>query len=211
MVKIQVLESSSCTPQSSAATNSAWMPSSPDLWHLPQFSPVLPSPAISIRPVQPAPLFAICHTKCTTIFHNQRIKFIILYKILKIDFHFFPKLNKIVNGVPHDIIHKHYKGILYFQNVTHCHSTGINVFSIMATRKVWPSLQRFLRNWHAQQHSVQISYTKFHPNWTLGVETTSKTSFTAYISIKPNQQHYMEILYFKFHPNQSRNMIDVCP
>ena len=85
-VKSQVLESSLCTPQSSAATSSAWMPSSPDLWHLPQFSPVLPSPAVSIRPVQPAPLFAICHKKCTTIFHNQGIQLMILYKISKIDF-----------------------------------------------------------------------------------------------------------------------------
>jgi hypothetical protein len=41
---------------------------------------------------------------------------------------------------------------------------------------------------HAQQHSVQISYTKYHPNWTLGVETTGRTSFTAYIAIKPTQQ-----------------------
>jgi hypothetical protein len=63
---------------------------------------------------------------------------------------------------------------------------------------------------HAQQHSVQISYTNFHPNWTLGMETTGRTSFTAYVSIKPIQQHYMEILYFKFHPNQSRN-INLCP
>jgi hypothetical protein len=44
---------------------------------------------------------------------------------------------------------------------------------------------------HAQQHSVQISYTKFHPNWTPGVETTGKISFTAHISIKSTQQHYM--------------------
>jgi hypothetical protein len=85
-VKSQVLESSLCTPQSSVATSSAWMPSSPDLWHLPQFSPVLPSPAISIHPVQPAPLFA---KKCTTIFHNQGIKFMILYKISKIYFTYY--------------------------------------------------------------------------------------------------------------------------
>lgn len=47
---------------------------------------------------------------------------------------------------------------------------------------------------HAQ-HAVQISYTKFHPNWTPGVETTGKTSFTTplmcdfttHISIKPTQ------------------------
>jgi hypothetical protein len=64
---------------------------------------------------------------------------------------------------------------------------------------------------HAQQHSLQISYTKFQPNWTQVVETTGKTSFIAHISIKPTQQHYMEILYFKFHPTQSRNMINLCP
>jgi len=73
MVKSQVLESSLCTPQSSAATSSAWMPSSPDLWHLPQSSPVLPSPAISIHPVQPAPLFATCHKNAQQYFTTKEL------------------------------------------------------------------------------------------------------------------------------------------
>jgi hypothetical protein len=115
MVKSQVLESSLCSLQSSAATSSAWMPSSPDLWHLPQFSPVLPSPVISIHPVQPVPLFATCHKKCTTIFHNQAIKFHTVQNI-KNRIHFFLKSNKTVNGAPHDVVHILYKGILYFQN-----------------------------------------------------------------------------------------------
>jgi hypothetical protein len=59
MVKNQVPESSLCTQQSSVATSSAWKPSFPDLLHLPQFSPVLPSPLNSIHPVQPAYFFAI--------------------------------------------------------------------------------------------------------------------------------------------------------
>jgi len=73
MVKSQVLESSLCTLQSSAATSSAWMPSSPDLWRLPQSSPVLPSPAISIHPVQPAPLFATCHKNAQQYFTTKEL------------------------------------------------------------------------------------------------------------------------------------------
>jgi len=73
MVKSQVLESSLCTPQSFAATSSAWMPSFPDLWHLPQSSPVLPSPAISIHPVQPAPLFATCHKNAQQYFTTKEL------------------------------------------------------------------------------------------------------------------------------------------
>jgi hypothetical protein len=38
---------------------------------------------------------------------------------------------------------------------------------------------------HGQQHSAQTSYTKFHPNWTPGMETTGKISFTAHTSINP--------------------------
>jgi hypothetical protein len=101
---------------------------------------VLPSPVISIHPVQPVPLFATCHKKCTTIVHHQAIKFDIVQDTEN-RLHSFSNLNKIVNGVPHDAVHILYKGILYFQNVTHFQRTGINVFSIMAIRKVSPSLR----------------------------------------------------------------------
>lgn len=98
------------------------------------------------------------------------------------------KLNKTVNGVPHDIIiHRLYIGILYFQNVTHFHSTGMDIFFNNGHKKSMglPTMM-CMKLIHAQ-HAVQISYSKFHPNWTPGVETTGKTSFTTHISIKPTQ------------------------
>jgi len=39
----------------------------------------------------------------------------------------------------HDIVHRVYQGVLYFQNVTHFHSTCTNAISFAPIRQVQPS------------------------------------------------------------------------
>lgn len=43
------------------------------------------------------------------------------------------------------------------------------------------SAQIFMTLTNAEQHTLQISYTKFHPNHTINVETTHRKSFMPYI------------------------------
>ena len=45
-------------------------------------------------------------------------------------------LNKLANNVPCDIMHRLYRGVLYFQTVIRFHATCIHVISFTPTRKL---------------------------------------------------------------------------
>jgi len=51
----------------------------------------------------------------------------------------------------------------------------------MSIKKYGFSAQIFIKPTNVQQHSLQISYTKFHPNHTINAKTTHKKSFMPYI------------------------------
>lgn len=89
------------------------------------------------------------------------------------------KYKKIADGLLHSVAQSPCT-VLYFYNATCFHGTNINVISIMSIKKGGFAAQIFMKLTNVQQHSLQISYTKFHPNHTINVETTHKKSFMSY-------------------------------
>jgi hypothetical protein len=66
-----------------------------------------------------------------------------------------------------------YQGVLYFQNVIGFYSAHVNV---RPQEKCGLSSAIFAKRIKAEQYHVQLSYTTFHPNRTLNVESTDTNS-----------------------------------
>ena len=78
--------------------------------------------------------------------------------------------NKTANGVLCNVPHWLSQGILYFQNAIRYHATHINVNLFLCIKKsICIPSQIFTNIIDVQQYYIQMSYTKFHPNWTTSV------------------------------------------
>lgn len=78
-----------------------------------------------------------------------------------------------------DTVHRHWKSLLYFQNAVHFYGTCGNVISFMPPIIVLLFLPPMsMKPTDSQQCHVWTTYTEFHPNQKINVESTEQYSFT---------------------------------
>jgi len=114
------------------------------------------------------------------------------------------KCNRTANSLLHYVAHRPCK-VFYFKNAMCFHGTNINVISI---KKDSFSSQIFMKLTKVQEHALQISCTKFHPNYTTNVEITHRNSFIPHIKYCVNFVSFHGIQYrtinccAELYPNQ---------
>jgi len=88
--------------------------------------------------------------------------------------HFARAPNKTVDHVRRGVMRLLYHGALYCKNIVRFHGTPMKVISSKPVGKVRPSLSQFFRKIVNSQTAfcVHISYTEFHQNRTINLEST---------------------------------------